>query len=122
MLRRPPRSTLFPYTTLFRSETSGYFASNREGRDQLYQFEYELSFCEKAQEVVEDQYCFTFFEDSPFDSDTLPHRYIWAFSDGGRALGAEVDTYAAGPGLYVRISRLLSRDIRDEVSARAGSV
>src|SRR5437868_9846569 len=24
MLRRPPRSTLFPYTTLFRSEISGY--------------------------------------------------------------------------------------------------
>src|SRR5256885_15599334 len=23
MIRRPPRSTLFPYTTLFRSETSG---------------------------------------------------------------------------------------------------
>src|SRR5690554_7438481 len=75
MLRRPPRSTLFPYTTLFRSETSGYFASNREGRDQLYQFEYELSFCEKAQEVVEDQYCFTFFEDSPFDSDTRSEEH-----------------------------------------------
>src|SRR3712207_7071379 len=24
MIRRPPRSTLFPYTTLFRSETAGY--------------------------------------------------------------------------------------------------
>src|SRR5437764_8540660 len=26
MLRRPPRSTLFPYTTLFRSPTRGYVA------------------------------------------------------------------------------------------------
>src|SRR5438034_2687959 len=26
MKRRPPRSTLFPYTTLFRSQTSGTFA------------------------------------------------------------------------------------------------
>src|SRR5260221_5362201 len=26
MIRRPPRSTLFPYTTLFRSEGSGYAA------------------------------------------------------------------------------------------------
>src|SRR5947209_10542571 len=25
MIRRPPRSTLFPYTTLFRSERSGVF-------------------------------------------------------------------------------------------------
>src|SRR5260370_25535421 len=24
MIRRPPRSTLFPYTTLFRSRTAGY--------------------------------------------------------------------------------------------------
>src|SRR2546427_5779560 len=24
MIRRPPRSTLFPYTTLFRSETDGF--------------------------------------------------------------------------------------------------
>src|SRR2546430_9130443 len=29
MIRRPPRSTLFPYTTLFRSVLAGYDASNR---------------------------------------------------------------------------------------------
>src|SRR3712207_8525186 len=31
MIRRPPRSTLFPYTTLFRSDKSSYFdgAANR---------------------------------------------------------------------------------------------
>src|SRR3712207_7965032 len=27
MIRRPPRSTLFPYTTLFRSSTSAFFAA-----------------------------------------------------------------------------------------------
>jgi len=31
MIRRPPRSTLFPYTTLFRSETADrLFAAKRE--------------------------------------------------------------------------------------------
>src|SRR2546430_10217221 len=33
MIRRPPRSTLFPYTTLFRSQAEGYtitFASRQE--------------------------------------------------------------------------------------------
>src|SRR3712207_8130986 len=30
MIRRPPRSTLFPYTTLFRSERSGH---TERGRD-----------------------------------------------------------------------------------------
>src|SRR3712207_7486733 len=31
MIRRPPRSTLFPYTTLFRSERNGQRGAQREG-------------------------------------------------------------------------------------------
>src|SRR3712207_7229569 len=31
MIRRPPRSTLFPYTTLFRSPIAGSFAQNCAG-------------------------------------------------------------------------------------------
>src|SRR3989449_4746463 len=31
MIRRPPRSTLFPYTTLFRSLHSGVFQNGGEG-------------------------------------------------------------------------------------------
>src|SRR5690242_21225846 len=33
MIRRPPRSTLFPYTTLFRSRAGGEPAARDEGRD-----------------------------------------------------------------------------------------
>src|SRR3712207_8819233 len=29
MIRRPPRSTLFPYTTLFRSHTFGFFDTGK---------------------------------------------------------------------------------------------
>src|SRR5215204_7317107 len=32
MIRRPPRSTLFPYTTLFRSRTPGYTLSRLASR------------------------------------------------------------------------------------------
>src|SRR5256886_16205117 len=32
MIRRPPRSTLFPYTTLFRSQAAGGFRPNAELR------------------------------------------------------------------------------------------
>src|SRR2546426_3966449 len=32
MIRRPPRSTLFPYTTLFRSRTEGHRAYRRVAR------------------------------------------------------------------------------------------
>src|SRR2546430_6652872 len=31
MIRRPPRSTLFPYTTLFRSDTKMIFRCDRSG-------------------------------------------------------------------------------------------
>src|SRR2546430_5762794 len=31
MIRRPPRSTLFPYTTLFRSETKSVYQAEAEG-------------------------------------------------------------------------------------------
>src|SRR3712207_7392850 len=33
MIRRPPRSTLFPYTTLFRSRCIARFACNAPGAD-----------------------------------------------------------------------------------------
>src|SRR5256885_5525628 len=36
MIRRPPRSTLFPYTTLFRSEDDG-----REGEQRVAQAEHD---------------------------------------------------------------------------------
>src|SRR5437588_7479069 len=29
MIRRPPRSTLFPYTTLFRSQATAFFSTTR---------------------------------------------------------------------------------------------
>src|SRR3712207_8173286 len=33
MIRRPPRSTLFPYTTLFRSGLSAWHVPDRRGHD-----------------------------------------------------------------------------------------
>src|SRR5690348_17551363 len=38
MIRRPPRSTLFPYTTLFRSEGAG-----KRGQRRVYEKRHELS-------------------------------------------------------------------------------
>src|SRR5256885_12441453 len=35
MIRRPPRSTLFPYTTLFRSNEIGSATSGREGKYEI---------------------------------------------------------------------------------------
>src|SRR5437867_8030497 len=38
MLRRPPRSTLFPYTTLFRSETRGMIRVHQFDKVELIKF------------------------------------------------------------------------------------
>src|SRR3712207_6946071 len=35
MIRRPPRSTLFPYTTLFRSDVAGDVRLKRQGRHDI---------------------------------------------------------------------------------------
>src|SRR3712207_7108464 len=37
MIRRPPRSTLFPYTTLFRSLAEGLRTTDEEEQKQIYQ-------------------------------------------------------------------------------------
>src|SRR2546422_7870219 len=36
MIRRPPRSTLFPYTTLFRSPSAGFFLKDVTWKDYLF--------------------------------------------------------------------------------------
>src|SRR5687768_18356464 len=41
MIRRPPRSTLFPYTTLFRSHKTGQDDDTRERYDALVQWSRE---------------------------------------------------------------------------------
>src|SRR3712207_7659331 len=37
MIRRPPRSTLFPYTTLFRSGLDGSYERQREAYDRIFE-------------------------------------------------------------------------------------
>src|SRR3712207_8680836 len=43
MIRRPPRSTLFPYTTLFRSEVQGRDADQHEQQDHRVGQRHELA-------------------------------------------------------------------------------
>src|SRR5256885_12401797 len=49
MIRRPPRSTLFPYTTLFRSALRAHAAQDDE---ELLHFQR----CEDGRRLVEDEY------------------------------------------------------------------
>ncbi|WP_291861366.1 PKD domain-containing protein [Marinilabilia sp.] len=81
-------------------EKWGYFASDRNGDDDIFRFSMPQVGCSDPQEIVEDNYCFTFFENGPFKSDTLPYIYRWDFGDGQNAIGLEVDHCFPGPGKY----------------------
>src|SRR3989442_13968918 len=48
MIRRPPRSTLFPYTTLFRSYADGVELDEQSGQISHDALEDELSQCQNA--------------------------------------------------------------------------
>src|SRR3712207_7022266 len=53
MIRRPPRSTLFPYTTLFRSYVKGYPGSGEDAREVLGAFERWPTWMWSNEEIVE---------------------------------------------------------------------
>ena len=81
-------------------EKWGYFASDRNGDDDIFRFSLPQMACSETKEVIEDNYCFTFFENGPFKSDTLPYIYRWDFGDGQHVRGLEVDHCFPGPGDY----------------------
>src|SRR5256885_10622161 len=53
MIRRPPRSTLFPYTTLFRSRGMGSLGAVQQGADDRYFQEAEMNVDKLVPEGVE---------------------------------------------------------------------
>src|SRR3712207_7321160 len=55
MIRRPPRSTLFPYTTLFRSQEQIAAESERLAAEQAKQAERTKALEERAKQLEEEQ-------------------------------------------------------------------
>src|SRR2546427_3554664 len=53
MIRRPPRSTLFPYTTLFRSSPTTYALDRQRLRSRLDPKESEIQGLERQDEAVQ---------------------------------------------------------------------
>src|SRR3712207_6846357 len=52
MIRRPPRSTLFPYTTLFRSDFKRQFSRLRDGKRALFPSKRALPDCALSRGVT----------------------------------------------------------------------
>ena len=85
---------------IYKEQTEGYFASDRLGNANIYKFTNPHPTFPDAKPQVNDNFCFTLFEDGPYMSDTLPYKYKWYFGDGGVGSGLEVDHCFPGPGSY----------------------
>jgi len=85
---------------IFPDEMAGFFASTRNKTDNIFRFDYIIHFCEDPEEVQEENFCFTFFEERAIEADTIPVRYEWSFNDGIKVEGVEVDYCFPGPGEY----------------------
>ena len=101
------------------NEKWGFFASDRSGNDDIYEFRLPEIKCASPQEVKADNYCFTFFEDGAGQSDTLPQIYRWDFGDGTTATGLEVDHCFEGPGQYNVTLNVVDTLVNEELSSVA---
>ncbi|GAF01668.1 PKD domain-containing protein [Saccharicrinis fermentans] len=86
---------------IYDSQTEGYFASDRTGNADIFKFNDTYPKFPDASPQIEDNFCFTLFENGPYVSDTLPYKYKWNFGDGATANGLEVDHCFPGPGKYL---------------------
>jgi hypothetical protein len=85
---------------LMTDESTGYFTSNRSSSDKIYSLHRLFPVFENTEPQEDDNFCYTFFENGPYRSDTLPFIYRWNFGDGTTAIGLESDHCFPGPGNY----------------------
>ncbi|HNW56536.1 MAG TPA: PKD domain-containing protein [Bacteroidales bacterium] len=80
---------------------TGYFASNRQKDDDIYRFSSTIIRKASCDTLVENSYCYRFFEENAVKSDSMPFRYEWKFGDGEKAIGPLVEHCYSGPGTYL---------------------
>lgn len=80
---------------------TGYFSSNRNKEDNIYRFASTIIRKASCDTLVENNYCYRFFEENALKYDTMPFRYEWKFGDGNTATGPVVEHCYINPGIYV---------------------
>jgi hypothetical protein len=80
---------------------TGYFSSNRSASDDIFRFTSTIIRKASCNELVENSYCYQFFEENAIRYDTIPFLFHWRFSDGGSADGKIVEHCFPGPGKYL---------------------
>src|SRR2546426_12773949 len=129
MIRRPPRSTLFPYTTLFRSASAGTEATRVHPLAKKAMAEVGIDLSGHISRTV-DQFldlpwdyvitvCDTANEKCPiFPKQTS--RLHWSFADPSRATGPEDERLEVFRRVRDQIEARLSEWIRDTMRIKDG--
>jgi hypothetical protein len=80
---------------------TGYFASNRIGTDDIYEFSFSIIRKAACDSLEKNNYCYRFIEDNAAKNDSIPFRYEWKFGDGDKAEGPVVEHCYIKPGIYL---------------------
>ncbi len=94
----------------------GYFSTNRQKTDDIFSFcsaPVEFAICDS---ILQNNYCFIFYDKEYTISDTIPVKYIWDFGDSIKKIGPEVKHCFPGPGKY-----LVKLNVVDAVTGNAVS-
>jgi len=92
----------------------GYFTSNRNNEDDIYEFTSTIIRFAVCDTLIENNFCYRFFEENAVKYDTLPFRYEWKFGDASTATGPVVEHCYAGPGVYtvqLDVVNLITKEI-----------
>ncbi len=92
-------------------EQWGFLTSNRDGNDQIFYFESLFPNFPVSEPYEEDSFCYSFYENSTENYDTLQFGFKWNFSDGTTLQGLEVDHCFKEAGKYQ-----VTLDVFDRVS------
>jgi PKD repeat protein len=79
---------------------NGYFSSNRRKTDDIFSFSSPPVEFVNCDTIIENNYCFTFFDEKQQLLDTVKALYQWTFGDGIIYPGKEVRHCFPGPGKY----------------------
>jgi hypothetical protein len=102
LLPEPINSTSDDFAFVAESNLqTGYFSSNRRQNDDIYEFVSTIIRKATCDTLVENSYCYRFFEENAVKFDTMPFRYEWKFGDGSKSIGPVVEHCYKGPGTYL---------------------
>tara|TARA_R110001592_G_scaffold17138_1_gene72667 strand:- start:5378 stop:7516 length:2139 start_codon:yes stop_codon:yes gene_type:complete len=93
------------------SGEEGYFASNRNGSDDIFKFTIQFPEFKNCEEVKTEQLCYEFYEEATLNMDSVAMLYEWDFGDGSKEENLEVYHCYAAPGLYIVELNILDPEI-----------